>query len=369
MDGKLRLHQHVSETRNKIHARLRIMRSIRSQSPEDLLPPGNKDYTVPVLATIHPTQIEHLEKLQNEALQIMLGAPRWTKVCNIRAEAKIPQAKYQIHVMNTCLLGKKAAHQRYSSIIRNVHQSLAHNEELFRKKTWASKTAQGIKSIQAKGSFLSRTPDVPHPTYTHAPPWAESSLHFFITPLTDKKENLTTTDLARQAQRALAAGNTDGADVYFMDGSVDQKTKRTAAAFVHEEEIGHYRLPDHSSTLEQAKTRQKHEVRRLAAEGSPSANWYCAAINDAKDTLMTTPRLVMTRLPRLRLGYHCLAELNDTLPITRTHCNTPTHTPLIHYLEDCAATARFLLRDAAAPHIVQHTDIEQLIMLVKEYTP
>ncbi|KAK8393514.1 hypothetical protein O3P69_006684 [Scylla paramamosain] len=205
--------------------------------------------------------------------------------------------------------------------------SLAHNEELFRKETWASKTAQGIKPIQAEGSFLARTLNVPHPTYTDAPPWAESSLHFSITPLTDKKDNLTTTDLAPQAQRALAAGNTDGADVYFTDGSVDQTTNRAAAAFVHEEEIGHYRLPDHSSTLqteliaireslEHAKTRQKHEVRRLAAEGSLSANWYCAAINDAKDTLMTTPRLVMTRLYRLRLGYHCLAELNDTLPIT-----------------------------------------------------
>ncbi len=179
--------------------------------------------------------------------------------------------------MNTCLLGKKAAHSRYSNIIRNVRQSLAHNEELFRKETWASKTAQGIKSIQAKGSFLARTPDVTHlhsysyrcPTYTHAPPWAEFSLHFSITPLTDKKDNFTTTDLARQAQRALAAGNTDGAYLYFTDGSVDQTTNRAAAAFVNEEEIGHNRLPDHSSTLqtelvairkalEHAKTRRKH---------------------------------------------------------------------------------------------------------------
>ncbi|KAK8396058.1 hypothetical protein O3P69_005270 [Scylla paramamosain] len=66
------------------------------------------------------------------------------------------------------------------------------------------------------------------------------------------------------------------------------------------------------------------EVRRLAAEGSPSANWYCAATNDAKDTLMTTPRLFMTRLHSLRLGYHCLAELNDTLPIT-SHRHRLTH--------------------------------------------
>ncbi|KAK8384668.1 hypothetical protein O3P69_014324 [Scylla paramamosain] len=294
MDGKLRLHQHVSETRNRIHSWLRVMRSITAtEGGADLRVMKTFylqairtviDNAAPLLGTIHPAQIEHLEKLQNKALWIMLGAPRWTK-------------------------------------------SLAHNEELFRKETWDSKTAQGIKSIQAEGSFLVKTLDVPHPIYTHAPPWTESSLHFSITPLTDKKDNLTTTDLARQAQRALAAGNTVGADIYFTDGSVDQATNRAAAAFVHEEKIGHYRLPDHSSTLQNelvairkalkhAKTRRKHEVRRLAAEGSPSATWYCAATIDAKDTLMTTPRLVMTRLHMVRLGYHCLVELNDTLPIT-----------------------------------------------------
>ncbi|KAK8371716.1 hypothetical protein O3P69_018966 [Scylla paramamosain] len=232
MDGKLHLHQHVSETRNRIRARLKVMRFITAtESGADLRVLKTYlqairtiiDYATPLLATIHPAQIEHLEKLQNEALRIMLGAPRWTKVCNMRVEAKIPRVKYRIHAMNPFLLGKKAAHPRYSNIIRNVRQSLAHNEELFRKETWASKTAQGIKSIQSEGSFLARTPDVPHPTYTHAPPCAKSSLHFFITPLTDKKDNLATTDLSRQAQRALAASNTDGADVYFTDGSVDDK--------------------------------------------------------------------------------------------------------------------------------------------------
>ncbi len=157
MDGKLRLHQHVSETRNRIRARLKVMRFITAtESGADLRVFKTFylqairtiiDYATPLLATIHPAQIEHLEKLQNEALWIMLGAPRWTKVCNMRVEAKIPRVKYRIHAMNTFLLGKKAEHPRYSNIIRNVRQSLANNEELFRKETWANKTAQGIKSI------------------------------------------------------------------------------------------------------------------------------------------------------------------------------------------------------------------------------
>ncbi len=61
-------------------ADLRVLKTFYLQARRIII-----DYAAPLLATIHPAQIEHLEKLQNEALRIMLGAPRWTKVCNMRA--------------------------------------------------------------------------------------------------------------------------------------------------------------------------------------------------------------------------------------------------------------------------------------------
>ncbi len=72
MDAKLRLHQHVSETRNRICSWLRVRRSITAikggadirvlktfylQARRIII-----DYAAPLLATIHPAQIEHLEK-------------------------------------------------------------------------------------------------------------------------------------------------------------------------------------------------------------------------------------------------------------------------------------------------------------------
>ncbi|MPC25510.1 hypothetical protein E2C01_018627 [Portunus trituberculatus] len=65
------------------------------------------DYAAPVLATILLSQMERLEKLQNEALQIMLRTPRRTKLCNLRAEAAVPQVVYRVHALNTPFLGTR----------------------------------------------------------------------------------------------------------------------------------------------------------------------------------------------------------------------------------------------------------------------
>lgn len=195
-----------------------------------------------------------------------VGASRWTKLCNMRAEAKIPQLTHRIHAMNICLLGKKVANPCHSNIIRSVKQSLAHDETLFRK-TWASKAAQS-KSLQVVDSFTKIISDNPHPTYSHDPPWEEFRIRF-VTLLSGKKSNLAATNLARQAQHALAAGNSESANVYYTDGSMGSSTHRAATAFTHKEETRHFRLPDKSSTLqteqvaihkalEHAKPRHRH---------------------------------------------------------------------------------------------------------------
>ncbi|KAG0720309.1 hypothetical protein GWK47_048770 [Chionoecetes opilio] len=71
-----------------------------------------------------------------------------------------------------------------------------------------------------------------------------------ITQLSSKKASLSHPELRRHAQRAENAAPQQGVEIYYTDGSVDPTTGRAAAAFVHPTSIGHFRLPDGSSTLQ-----------------------------------------------------------------------------------------------------------------------
>ncbi len=489
MDENLEFRRHVKSIQERTNTRLKAMRAITAtegganlkvlrllyiQAIRSIV-----DYAAPLLATISPYKMEDLEKLQNEALRIMLGAPRWTKLVNMRAEADLPLLAHRVHAMNTSLLAKTLSQTKYTTATRKVLQSLAHNEELFTKKTWAQKMAQGIKTLQMQTPLTARTTDDQHPDYQPPPPWQESDYHFSVTKLTASKTSLSADAIAAQAQQALHAVNDRNMDVYFTDGSVDPNTHRAAAAFVHHTETGIFRLPDHSSTLQtelaaigkaledalhkhkdilihtdslgaiqclqqthsgdnirlittihanaQAIRRRNRKitinwipshtnitgneladtaakdglllptvtshvvpsraqvsstakktckqlctqaVRSQIAEGSPSATWYGTATANTAPPADTLPRRTCTRLHRLRLGYHCLAELNDTLPLTCEHCDTPSYTPLRHYIEDCPRTAPFLHRHAHdAPQILQQTDTNRLIQMVNAFRP
>ncbi|MPC81364.1 hypothetical protein E2C01_075976 [Portunus trituberculatus] len=76
------------------------------------------DYAAPVLATAQTYKIDQLEKVQNAALRLMPAAPQWAKLCNLRAEAKIPQLLHRAISIN--LLAGKATQPRHSAIVRSV---------------------------------------------------------------------------------------------------------------------------------------------------------------------------------------------------------------------------------------------------------
>ncbi|XP_045105264.1 uncharacterized protein LOC123500673 [Portunus trituberculatus] len=437
------------------------------------------DYAAPLLASISPWAMEKLEKLQNQALRIMLGAPRWAKLVNMRVEADLPLLAHRVHDVNVALLAKMLVLPKFESAARRPRQSLAHDEDLFSKKNWASTSAQGVKTLQMQTTLASRASDAQHPEYAPPSPWEASGYNFSVTKLTANKSSLTADALAAQAQQALHAVDGGNKEVYFTDGSIDPDTHRAAAAFVHSTGTGIFRLPDHSSTLQtelvaiwkaiedarlrngdvlihtdslgaiqclqrthtydnillvttihasaQALQRENRNItinwipshtaipgndkadaaakdarllptitchvvpsraqisntskkicRQLChqavahqvAEGSPSASWYTTATHNTTPPDSTLPRHTHTRLHRLRLGYQCLAELNNTLPLPCEHCNTPTHAPLRHYIEDCPHTAQFLNRQTHdAPHILQQTHANDLIQLVNVYRP
>ena len=48
------------------------------------------DYASSVLLTVTASDAATLETIQNEALRVLLSAPKWTKTDNLRAETQLP---------------------------------------------------------------------------------------------------------------------------------------------------------------------------------------------------------------------------------------------------------------------------------------
>ena len=58
------------------------------------------DYSALQLITSNENKLNKLEKIQNEALRLMLGAPRWTKLVNLRQETGI--VPVSVRVQQVC---------------------------------------------------------------------------------------------------------------------------------------------------------------------------------------------------------------------------------------------------------------------------
>lgn len=124
------------------------------------------------------------------------------------------------------------------------------------------------------------------------------------------------------------------------------------------------RRPHHDITIHpsRAKVKQqiKTQVKRMhsaehaneVANGSPSATWYSLATNG--QALQLPPSIhprVRADIHRLRLGYHCLSEIQDDNPLTFCSlCETPTHKPLLHYMLRCPKTRKLRTPNIEYPH-------------------
>lgn len=149
--------------------------------------------------------------MQSEVLRIMVGASRRTKLCNLRAVAQFPEIIHRVYAM-------RRPHNPSTPTPSRVSNKSLPTARIFQGKTWVSKTARGIKSLQLQTPSLVRTTNVSHPDYKHKPQWQEPTLCFSATTLTKRKVGLTIAALTLQAQQPLVAVNDENAEAYISAG-------------------------------------------------------------------------------------------------------------------------------------------------------
>ena len=116
MDPHLKFTKHTAATTEKARVRMRVMRAITGLQGGASLPVLKTyyiqavrsviEYSAPCLSTTRPTAIAALEKIQNQAMRLMVGAPVWTKVCTMQVETNIPPLHTRLSAISAAHLGK-----------------------------------------------------------------------------------------------------------------------------------------------------------------------------------------------------------------------------------------------------------------------
>ena len=140
IDSKLNFNQEIKYLRQKVAARLNAMRymtSLKGSAGLELqkyyynaCTRSLIDFATPVLVNLMETQKELLEVIQNNAMRLMLGAPMWTRLCNLRAESNLPTLENRINVRNTCRISKAIQSERNSHTKIKVLNELPKQPEL-----------------------------------------------------------------------------------------------------------------------------------------------------------------------------------------------------------------------------------------------
>lgn len=179
----------------------------------------------------------------------MLGAPMWTRICNLQMETGLPPLTARVKQITVATLAKICRSSKPSTTKVKIRVAY-HRDQRTRGTSWLHMAANIIHAYRAETSTL-QTEDAPHHRYSLPPPWDPPPATFEVTALGDKKSSLQQEDIRRLSLRAIATETPAGAVAYFTDGSVDQTDeRRSGAAFHTQVHTRLWRLPNGCSTLQ-----------------------------------------------------------------------------------------------------------------------
>ena len=259
IDAKLTFKEEVTYLRERAKARLSTMKYMTSLKEGANLDIQRKyyiactrsliDYAAPVLHNLHPNQLESLEVIQNNAARLMLGAPIWTKLCNLRMEANLPSLHIRIKTRNTCILSKILTSDRDSHCKRKAMAELSKLRDIQTYTTYSKTITDCVKDLKLTDTLLGLRADVPNIDEEH-PPWDSINTIFTYTKLPRAKEQCTQEELQAAANLAINSAEQPRSKVYYTDGTVDPITNTTGAAVFSNNFTGCWRTSNTASTMQ-----------------------------------------------------------------------------------------------------------------------
>ena len=208
------------------------------------------DYSAPTLAYLSAVQISNLEVLQNNAMRLMLGAPMWTRICNLQMETNLPPLAARIQVRNTNIATKALLSERNSIFQRRIKDDLNRHPDLPIPKTYAAHIGENIRNCNMGNTLSQISPDTTHPNYTPTAPWEPFPAVLNYTALPASKAACAPDTLRRAAQLSINNAESNGCSSYYTDGSVNPDTQATGAAVFSNKFTASWRTSNSCSTLQ-----------------------------------------------------------------------------------------------------------------------
>ena len=239
IDSRLSFRPEVAYLRRRLRARVNAMRSLASTDLGTNYGILRTFYTSAIrpvleypflaLAGMAETRWAELETVQNEALRIMLGAPRWTLVTNMLLETGLQPLQHRIQTLAACFAAKILQARAPTPLQGKLLAAMPHDREVFPQRTWVDSLVDCIASCGLIAPLLHKGRDGMHPEYTPPPPWDPPLADIHIMP---QRKTMPRHTLQEQAEAVLDRLNTGTAAVYYTDGSLDPITAAAGAAFV-----------------------------------------------------------------------------------------------------------------------------------------
>jgi len=176
------------------------------------------DYSAPALQMASYKLLVQLEKIQNSAMRIILGAPPWTKIINMQNELKILPIIDRIHQI-TANLTVKTILSENSYLQREIKESSLSE--------FLNNPLMTLRNAQIKYSEL--TPDLP---VYQISPWNDLALNMVVEKQQNKKD-CSQSDLLNIYSKQINELDIGNDLVIYTDGSVILDRKGVSGSAAH----------------------------------------------------------------------------------------------------------------------------------------
>ena len=184
------------------------------------------DYASLALLNITSTDAKSLKTVQNKALRTALGAPRWTKVENLRAEAQLPSLTQRITSVTANFLIKTSIKGHPDQLYTLLHN---HRGQCGQGR-WLTRA---LDALHRSGVTWETITAATIPTEDHpAPPWQEPVITTIVNPPRRRKNLCVQAELRQEGLHSISDAQGSHTATYFTDGSTDPVTGRSGAAYV-----------------------------------------------------------------------------------------------------------------------------------------
>ena len=205
------------------------------------------DYASPVLIIAKPSYIDKLNKLQNTAMRIILGAPRWTKISTMQETTNLVPITHRINYIATSFIIAILTSSKPFLIRESLlplRPQPAHPQT-----SWLSKAAF-LRQRHLLQFDLLQNNELQNPL----PPWHPDLATICISLPKDGKARADPNSLRIDALERIAQLNQHKDAIFYTDGSVTHTPKRAGSGVVirarnYNNELS-IRVADHATTLQ-----------------------------------------------------------------------------------------------------------------------